>query len=99
MRKTVAIVIVLTLAAFSATAMDEAEHLDHLRMMLAAMSSHGPVIPQPDAISGNATQTPTINITATANPWQFTPSSFSVNQGDMVTINLSVATTRRHECR
>lgn len=91
MRKIVAIGIVLALAALSATAMDEAEHLEHLRMMLAAMSSHGPVIPQPDAISGNAV---TINMTAEApssGAFKFTPSSFSVNQGDVVTINLSVA--------
>jgi plastocyanin len=86
MRKIVAIVIVLTLAAFSATAMDQAEHLEHLRMMLAAMSSHGPVIPQPETITGNAVQT--INITA--QQFSFSPSSFSVNQGDVVTINLSV---------
>jgi plastocyanin len=86
MRKIFAIVIVLTLAAFSASAMDQAEHLDHLRMMLAAMSSHGPVIPQPETISGNVVQT--INISARS--FSFTPSSFTVNQGDVVTINITV---------
>ena len=86
MRKIVGIVTALMLAAFSAKAMDEAEHLEHLRMMLAAMSTHGPVIPQPETISGNAM--PIINIVA--QQFSFTPSSFSVNQGDMVTINVSV---------
>lgn len=33
----------------------------------------------------------TINITARANPWQFNPSSFSVNAGDVVTLNITVA--------
>jgi len=90
MRKTVAIVIVLTLAAFSAMAMDEAEHLEHLRMMLAAMSTHGPVIPQPETIDAQTAQTIAISAHATPN-FGFTPNSFSVNQGDVVTISLSVA--------
>src|SRR2546425_6131657 len=62
------------------------EHLDHLRMMMAAMSSHGPAIPQPLSITADAVQT--INITAQS--FSFSPSSFTVNQGDVVTINLSV---------
>lgn len=33
----------------------------------------------------------TINITAMANPWQFIPSSFTVNAGDIVTLNITVA--------
>lgn len=90
MRKTVAIVIVLTLAAFSATAMDEAEHLEHLRMMLSAMSTHGPVIPQPETIHAQSAQMIDISAHATPN-FGFTPNSFSVNQGDIVTISLSVA--------
>lgn len=32
----------------------------------------------------------TINVTATANPWQFKPSTFVVNVGDLVTLNVSV---------
>jgi len=94
MRKTVGIVTVLMLAAFSARAMDEAEHLEHLRMMLAAMSTHGPVIPQPDSISGNAMKTFDIvakQFNFTVNPADAGDSSqFTVNQGDIVTINLSV---------
>lgn len=36
-------------------------------------------------------QTPrVINMTMTANPWRITPSSFTVNQGDIVTLNVSV---------
>jgi len=91
MRRIVAIGMVLSLAAFSAKAMDEAEHLEHLRMMMAAMSSHGPVIPQPDAISGNATKT--FNIVAQQfnfNVDSTNSANFTVNQGDIVTINLSV---------
>jgi hypothetical protein len=94
MRKTIGIVIVLTLAAFSASAMDEAEHREHLRMMLVAMSTHGPVIPQPEAISGNATKTFDIvaqRFTFTVTPADpGNPSQFTVNQGDVVTINVSV---------
>jgi len=50
------------------------------------MSEHGAVIPQPDAINPLAAQT--INITARC--FSFTPSTFSVNQGDVVTLNVSV---------
>ena len=32
----------------------------------------------------------TINLTATANPWRFTPPTFAVNAGDIVTLNISV---------
>lgn len=37
-----------------------------------------------------AQQARTINLNATANPWQFTPASFTVNQGDIVTLEISV---------
>jgi plastocyanin len=83
MRKLVVAVFALSFFSFAAFA---DEHLDHLRMMMAAMSSHGPVIPQPEAITADAVQT--INIIAKR--FSFSPSSFTVNQGDVVTINVSV---------
>jgi plastocyanin len=83
MRKLV--VAVFALSSFSFAAFAD-EHLDHLRMIMAAMSSHGPVIPQPEAITADAIQT--INIIAKR--FSFTPSSFTVNQGDVVTIKVSV---------
>ena len=78
-------VAVLALSLFSSVAFAD-EHLDHLRMMMAAMSSHGPVIPQPLSITADAAQT----ITITARQGSFTPSLFTVNQGDVVTINVNV---------
>jgi hypothetical protein len=70
----------------SATAQEE--HLAHLRELLASMSSHGPVIPQPDSVSAAATK----NFTVTAISFSFStnPSPFTVNQGDVVNITLTV---------
>lgn len=82
MRKIVGIVLPL---AFAAVSLQADEHLDHLRMMIRVMSQHGPVIAQPTALGPNAV---TINITA--QQFQFTPSTFFVNQGDVVTINVTV---------
>jgi plastocyanin len=42
------------------------------------------------ASSAFAQQPKTINMVARANPWQFVPSSFTVNQGDLVTLNITV---------
>jgi plastocyanin len=78
-------VAVLALSLFSSIAYAD-EHLDHLRMMMAEMSSHGPVIPQPLSITADAAQM--INITARS--FTFTPATFTVNQGDVVTITLNV---------
>jgi plastocyanin len=64
----------------------QAEHLARLRAELEAGSSHGPVIPQPESIQGLAVQ----NITMTAKSFDFTPSSFTVNQGDLVNITFTV---------
>ncbi len=89
MRKAGGFVLALLLAAFPLAADEQAEHLEHLRMMMRAMSSHGVVIPQPEAIGPNASVP--IPISAHATPsFGFTPNSFSVNQGDIVTISLSV---------
>ncbi len=83
MRKIVVAVLALSFFSFAAFA---DEHLDHLRMMMAAMSSHGPVVPQPLSITADAVQT----ISITARSFSFSPSSFTVNQGDLVTITVSV---------
>src|SRR5581483_10007365 len=85
MRKIGGLVLALAFAAVPLAAGEQAEHLEHLRMMMRAMSSHGPVIPQPEAIGPNAV---TINITARQG--SFSPSSFSVNQGDVVTLTVAV---------
>jgi plastocyanin len=61
-------------------------HLAHLRALLESGSSHGPVIPQPASINALAVQ----NITMTAKSFDFSPSSFTVNQGDLVNITFTV---------
>ncbi|HEX7678119.1 MAG TPA: hypothetical protein VF713_08355, partial [Thermoanaerobaculia bacterium] len=70
------------------TPIAQEEHLAHLRELVASMSSHGPVIPQPDSFSAAAAK----NFTVTARSFNFTvsPTQFSVNQGDAVTITLTV---------
>jgi len=88
MRRIGGFVIALTLIAFGAVADENAEHLEHLRMMMHAMSDHGPVIPQPDAIVGLDAKT----IAITAKCFSFSPSSFTVNQGDVVTLQITVPT-------
>ncbi|MGH9423699.1 MAG: IPT/TIG domain-containing protein [Thermoanaerobaculia bacterium] len=64
------------------------EHRAHLRELLASMSSHGPVIPQPESVHAEATK----NFTVTAISFSFStnPSPFTVNQGDVVNITLTV---------
>jgi plastocyanin len=54
--------------------------------MLREMSSHGPVVSQPESIEGLATRA----IAMSATQFQFSPNTFSVTQGDVVTITLSV---------
>jgi len=70
------------------TSIAQEEHLAHLREFLATNSSHGPVIPQPQSVSGAAVK----NFTITAKSFDFTasPSPFTVNQGDVVNITLTV---------
>jgi IPT/TIG domain. len=73
----------------SASPMSQEEHLAHLREFLASNSTHGPVIPQPaSVIIPLATQ----SFTVTARSFSFTiaPSSFVVNQGDVVNLTLTV---------
>jgi hypothetical protein len=64
----------------------QAEHLAHLREVVASMSLHGPVIPQPDSVSTAAVK----NFTITATSFLFTPQALVVNQGDVVNITLTV---------
>jgi len=68
--------------------MSQEEHLAHLREFLATNSSHGPAVPQPEGVSAAATK----NFTITAKSFDFTvsPSPFTVNQGDVVNITLTV---------
>jgi len=70
----------------TASPMAREEHLAHLREFLAANSSHGPVIPESATIHTEAVQ----NIALSAKSFAFTPSSFTVNQGDLVNITFSV---------
>jgi plastocyanin len=86
MRRIGGFVIALTLLPFGAFADESSEHLEHLRMMMHAISSHGAVVPQPEAI--NPLEVKTIDITARC--FTFSPSSFAVNQGDVVTLRISV---------
>ncbi len=70
------------------TPLAQEEHLAHLRELVAIGSSHGPVIPQPASVNTAATK----NFTVTAKSFSFTisPSPFTVNQGDVVNITLTV---------
>ena len=87
MKAIVSLVVSLQLAAFSASA-QEHDHLAMLKAYLAAHSSHGPVIPQPEVV--NPTAAKTFNMVARSFEFDITPASFVVNQGDVVTINFSV---------
>jgi len=69
-------------------AFSQEEHLAHLRQLVTGMSSHGPAIPQPASVNATATK----NFTVTARSFSFTisPQNFTVNQGDLVNITLTV---------
>jgi plastocyanin len=84
MRKIAAILFALVSA--SAFADSNSDHIEHLKMMMHAMSQHGAVIPQPEAIQPMAA----VAISMTARQFSFTPNTFTVNQGDIVTITLSI---------
>lgn len=70
------------------TPLAQEEHLAHLRELLATLSSHGPVIPQPASVNAAVVR----NFTITATSWVFTvsPSPFVVDQGDVVNVTLIV---------
>ena len=80
--------LVITLFVSSAALAQEHDHMAMLRAYLAAHSSHGPVIPQPTTIDPTAAKT--FNIVARSFQFDITPTTFVVDQGDVVTINLSV---------
>lgn len=76
-------------AAASAPAAEEEtpeQHLAHLRAYAAAHSQHGPVIPQPASVNAAAT----VAVTVTGRSFAFSPSTFTVNQGDVVTLTFTV---------
>jgi len=66
----------------------QAEHLAHLREVVASKSIHGTVLPQPDSVGAAATR----NVTITARSFSFTSdlSPFVVNQGDIINLSLTV---------
>ncbi|HSY52214.1 MAG TPA: IPT/TIG domain-containing protein [Thermoanaerobaculia bacterium] len=96
MRRAIFTVVAMLFVAVGAVAQDQdhpvvmtqEEHLAHLRQFLAAMSSHGPAIPQPTTFNAESAK----SFTVTARSFSFTiaPQQFSVNQGDAVTITLEV---------
>ena len=96
MRRIAGVLTALTLVAFAAAADEQSEHLEHLKMMMHAMSEHGSVIAQPEAINPLAAKT----IAITARSFSFSPSAFQVNQGDVITLSVTVpnndATTVGH---
>src|SRR4029077_16452819 len=86
MRKFAAILFALAASSAFANSSSDAEHLEHLKMMMHAMSQHGAVIPQPLEIQPTAA----VPITITARQFSFTPNAFTVNQGDIVTITVTI---------
>src|SRR4051812_8752651 len=65
----------------------QAEHLAHLREVVASRSVHGLVNPQPASVGTAATK----SFTITAKSFVFTvDQSFVVNQGDVVDLTLTV---------
>jgi plastocyanin len=80
MRSIISLVVAIFLSAHPP------EHMEMLRAMLRASSSHGPVIPQPQSV--NPTAAVTINMDVRS--FSFTPAQFTVNQGDVVTLNINV---------
>lgn len=71
------------------SSMAEEEHLAHLRDFVASMSSRGPIIPQPANINPEAT-TKAFTITARSFSFTVSPAPFVVNQGDVVTLTVTV---------
>src|SRR5438477_5158267 len=78
------------LVAVAASAQHDGHTLspDELRALAASLSDHGPVVLQPEsvAIAPNAVKA----IAITARQFDFSPSTFTVNQGDVVQLTVSV---------
>ncbi len=97
---TVAAILGLATAAAAQTAMEmpdhlmeaspvaQAEHLAHLRELVASKSIHGPVLPQPESVGAAATKS--FTVTAQSFSFSISPTPFTVNQGDVVSITLTV---------
>ena len=97
MLKRFATLVALTFLASAAFAQHEHHEMtdDDYRAIVAALSSHGPVIPQPPfSVVPTATQSFTITATAvtSSSGYSFTvsPTPFTVNQGDTVNITFTV---------
>ena len=86
MRKFATILFALVASSAFANSNADSEHIEHLKMMMRAMSQHGAVIPQPLEIQPAAA----VPITITARSFSFSPASFTVNQGDVVTVTVTV---------
>jgi plastocyanin len=86
MRRIAVVAVMWSVLPFAGFAKQSEEHLEHLRAMMAAMSTHGPIIPQPESIRTEAV----VTINVTARSFSFNPATFTVNQGDVVTINCTV---------
>jgi uncharacterized cupredoxin-like copper-binding protein len=91
MLKRAPLLVFVVLAAFHAFAQHDHHMMtdDDYRQLVASMSSHGPVIPQP-LLSVAPAATKPFNITARSFSFTVSPSSFVVNQGDVVDITFSV---------
>src|SRR5260221_5496474 len=97
MLKRFATLVALTFIASAAFAQHDHHQMtdDDYRAIVAALSSHGPVIPQPPlSVVPTATQSFTITATAVTNSsgYSFTvsPTPFTVNQGDTVDSTFAV---------
>src|SRR5205085_115739 len=82
--------ILFALVASSAFADSNSEHIEHLKMMMHAMSHHGAVIPQPDKVNIASAVAVALSAHCDNHTWAFTPSPFTVNQGDVVTLTVSI---------
>ena len=76
--------------AMTLSPMEQEEHLAHLRQFLATMSSHGPVIPQPTGFTAKPAATKDFTVTAKSFLFTISPLPFTVNQGDVVNLTLTV---------
>ena len=88
MRRVISLGITLLLSSVAFAQEPMHDHMAMLRAMIKANSSHGPVIPQPDAV--NPTVAKTFNMTAKSFEFDISPLPFVVNQGDVVTLNITV---------
>lgn len=83
----------IAVLAIATTAVAQSEHhhmtIEEWRAFAASISTHGEVIPQP-AIAPEAVKTITITASCSGSNFSFNPNTFTVNQGDVVTIKVTV---------